>query len=328
DAEVNELINKIPCRSFTLILQMNHAATPYWVNISDPKHVVFASSRFNDPAGSEINTSYHATDVWQFTDCMARTISGGSIKVTNKRMFFGATSLIPFKPKLGKPNQLPQLICNEVCLERNFLSGPNPTFELQTRLRIAGFTDVESDGEWDKITARSLATFINRAKLESNLYKQDYIERLESFQSNDNKQPVFLLVFCDPEKKLPAIAEEKQRVLSTLESIKSNVEIVVLDDPTPIDLVNLLRDEKYRNRIELFYFSGKDDDGYMKLKEGTFSLEYSLTFTQYHSNIRLFLMNTCWSQTYASLMTQIGVVAAIGAVARLTIPQRLILEYR
>ena len=316
DDEIASLAKTAKCRSFTAIIQTDHAATNYWLDISNPKNIIFASCK-NDQRPDVSTYTAEKVTYCTFTYCLAEAIRNNKGTLSNRLLCMLAIDLYG---KYEKPEirmlKTPQLLCHPDALNRFFLQGKNHTVELQNLLRQTGYCDEMTTGKWNKDTQFALNAFCDDKHVSKDLSKQEYIELLlaEKEKKENGHVPVFLLIFSDPKKSLPAIAEERKVLLETLNPRVKNsqIELLVLDDPSIIEIKQTFSDKKIRNRVELFYCSGKDDNGYLELKDGTLNLQDITGLLRYQENIKLFFANTCRSMMPAEYLTQLGVKNAFG----------------
>ncbi len=316
DQDIGDAAKSVTCNSVTVFAQVDHAATPYWLDISKPGNVVFASCKFQQPA-SNLSIEDGGKKYCAFTYAFTKAVQGDKVHLSNRYLFLNAfreyTSRLSQK-KGALEKKLPQLICSAGMYDHFFLRGETSTVELQNLLRSNGYLDGRTTGTWNKKTAVALAEYIETARLSKELTKQEYIIELRKSKEHLQKRlPVFLLIFSDPKNILKSIVNEKNSILESLSGSGLEIERVVLDhDVKGDDLINVLTKKEYRDRIEFIYFSGKDNDGSFELKDGAFSFLEFAELLDYQENVKLFVSNTCRSHQFAEYTTQLGVGISIG----------------
>jgi predicted Rossmann-fold nucleotide-binding protein len=197
---------------------------------------------------------------------------------------------------------------------RLFLRGKHPGAELQDLLRFNGNLDERSTGSWNKKTAIALAEYIETRDISNGMTKQEYIDHLQASKEYLllNAQPVFLLIFSDPDNELSNLQRERDVITDTLTRSGLMVQWEILIDCDRQTLTTTFKKKEFRNRIQFVYYSGKDMAGDFWLKDGSFTLSDFADVFDYQENIKLFISNTCRSHFFAEYTTQLGVGLSIG----------------
>jgi hypothetical protein len=301
----------------TVFAQVDHAATPYWVDTAKPGHILFAACAFDQEAPylplEEDGKEYGAFTLW-----FVKSLQNNKTWLSNRSVFsnslrqFGASTHIT--PNEDMKQRLPRLLCNPGMYDRFFLHGNHPGAELQDLLRFNGHLDERSTGSWNKKTALALAEYIEARDISNGMTKQEYIDHLQASKDYllTNTQPVFLLIFSDPYNELSNLQLEKDRITDTLSHSGLMVQWEILTNCDRQTLINTFKKREFRNRIQFVYYSGKDSNGDFLLKKGAFDLSDFVDLFDYQENIKLFISNTCRSHHFAEYTTQLGVGLSIG----------------
>ena len=324
DEEIELLSREAKCNSFTLIVQADHAGTPYWIDQNNPRNILIASCAYGQTAADKKTARGIQSPL--FTSCLADSIAENGTKATNRKLFGDAMQQFS-KLEFEKTWQIntPLMICSRDTYDFPFMKGRNLTLTLQNLLRKTGYMIEPDTGTWNKATAAAMSAYCKKNDVPVNLQKQDYIDRLNDLLRSKKEFPIFLLIFSDPDQKLTSLGRERSTIIEMLAPLKSQVEVIVLDTPGYMELSTVITDPKNRNRIGLVYYSGKDREGQIQLKDGSFNFSDCAQFPLYQEDIKLFIANTCWSERLASYMVQIGVANAIGISA--TVPDESAAEF-
>lgn len=319
DEEIGAIAKTGHYASLTMILQVDHTATPYWLDISIPKHIVFASSQYEQPA-TWFTVNAEGGPYCAFTYVLMESLREHGMHVSNRDLFIDALKRyddLPWTINVAGHNwqyKAPQLIGNLEAYDRIFLRGKNYTAALQNLLRQAGYYDGKTTGRWELETAVALESYCSTASLSTSLSKTEYIEHLKGLieERRGVHKPVFLLVFADPQQLFPGMKEERREILEALSDTESKMELIVLDDPDRETIKKTFQDKANRDRIELFYYSGGDDQGDMVFKDGVWLLFEFAALLQFQSHLSAVISNTCRSEHFADYATQLGVGIAYG----------------
>lgn len=323
DAEIGVIANRARCASVAMVLQVDHAATNHWLDVANPRNVVFASSKY-EQAATMFTVDVKGGSCCPFTAALVETLEERKMNVTNRQLF--AEALLRYQKfhwlRASYLNQTgdnwavksPQLRCHPAAYDRFFAQGKNHTMDLQNALRTAGYLHEKSTGAWDEETAKALAAFCQAKGLSDNLSKQQYIEALnaEAASRAATALPVFVFVISYPENKLKYLEKESKNLNEMQQALGGNCKVHTLRNPTKELLKLALKDPALRNRIQLFYYSGYDTDGAFKLTNGAFTVFDLAECLPFQQNIKLLVSNTCRSAQFAEYSTQLGVKRAIG----------------
>lgn len=274
--EIYEILSNTRALSLTLILQIDHAALPNWIDTTQPQNIVFASSKFEQlPIHSTVSVGGKSYCV--FTYALTQVLEQNKMQITNRQLFADTLRIIEqhetaFDKKVNTPiwdMKAPQLLGNPQNYRRSFL----------------GFKD-----------------------------KAESIKADQATEIVYNDFPSFaLLVFSDPSKNLTNLKNEKDEILKKLTN--PNIIPLVLDNPDKTTLAITLQSSKYLNRIRLFYYSGMDDGkgNFLLQNNEVFTLQDFAKTLDYQENMHLFVSNTCRSFYFAEYLSQMGVKMTIGA---------------
>jgi hypothetical protein len=315
DAQIGNAANSANCASVTIFAEIDHAATPYWVDASKTGNILFAACSFNQDASNlpliTVGKHYCA-----FTYAFVRSIQNNKIWLSNRSLFLNALRVYEYSlhARHEDVRATPQLLCAVETYNRILLHGKHPGAELQDLLRYLQYCDERSTGVWNKKTAIALGEYIEVRGLPKELTKQEYIEELQEEKKEFLlfPRPVFLLIFSDPTNELENLQREREAITKHLEGSGLMAEWEILIDCDRQTLINTLKRREFRNRIQFVYYAGRDSEGNFHLKDGDFSLPEFAELFDYQENIKLFIANTCRSHVFAEYAAQLGVALSIG----------------
>jgi hypothetical protein len=320
DEDMKAFADKANCASITLILEVDHSGSSHWLDESNPKNAVIASCHLHQEARRFVVDTKDGS-VHAFTHALIQTLESQKGKITNRNLFVHALRHFEKLPSQQKEEvaynwqiKAPQLLAHSNALDRFFAQGKNDTLVLQNYLRLIGFLNEMPTGKWNTATATALSIFCTESKLSKTLSKQAYITALQGYSKEQelSASPIFLFIFSDPKKKLQHLDQEKDAVLKRLKDVEVKITLQTLRNPTRQRLIDTLKKQAYRNRIQLLYYAGDDDNGSFVLKDGSFTVLDLADWLPFQQNIKLLVANTCRSQQFAGYSTQLGVQMAIG----------------
>jgi formylglycine-generating enzyme required for sulfatase activity len=319
DEEIGAITKTGHYASLTMVLQLDHAATTHWIDPSNPKNIVFASSKYEQRA-TWFTIHEEGGPYCALTYVLVESIRAHGMHVSNRDLFIDALKRYEDLPwdmnEAGHHWQYkaPQLIGSPEAYDRIFLQGKNYTAALQSLLRQAGYFDGKTTGHWEQETALALESYCTTTSLSTRLSKSEYIQHLKDLieERRGVQKPLFLLVFADPQQLFPGMKDERRAILETLRNTESKIELLVLDDPDMEAIHHQFKDKANRDRIQLFYYSGGDDQGDMVLKDGVLHLFEFAPLLHYQPHLKALISNTCRSQYFADYATQLGVGIAYG----------------
>lgn len=324
DEEIGSVVSNKRVASITMIIQTDHAATKYWLDTSKDGYVVFAACRYDQrPIYFHANTE-NGRSVCTFTYALERSLREHRLKVTNRVVFIQALYYYDEVLETNvnwRARRSPVLLCNENSYNLFFTQGNNSRVKLQAMLRDTGYYNKEITGKWDEDTAVAFRRYMRTAGLLNNPSKQGYIKMLVAQKkARLNDKPVFLFIFCDPERNLIEIKREQTYITDLLSAseLADQVELQVLQDPDRKTFREYLVDPENRGRIQLVYYSGFDMNGDFLLKDGPFTLTDFTSLLDYQQNIQLLVSNTCRSEYFAEYVAMLGVPQAIGVKDEIT----------
>lgn len=315
DSEIGNAASAANGSSVTIFAQVAHAATPYWIDNSNPGNVLFAASSFDQDA-SYLPSRTDGKQYCAFTHAFVKSIQNNKSWLSNRSSFLNALRDYEYSLHAGYEDvrATPQLLCHSETYNRFFLHGKHLTAELQDLLRYTGYLDERSTGSWNKKTALALGEFIKARGLSKELTKQEYIDDLREYKEEIflNDLPVFLLIFSDPTNELISLQREREAIINHLEGSGLMMQLEILIDCDRQTLIHTFKNKEYRNRIRLVYYAGSDSNGNFHLKDGDFTLPEFAELFDYQENIKLFIANTCRSHVFAEYTTRLGAALSIG----------------
>lgn len=305
-----------------LVLEAPFSGSPQWMDIEKENTVAIIASAAADQ--SPVNFENALIDGKQysfFTYELARQLKRKKGYVSIRELMRLTVKGFEAMPQLraiysGKSYRdahRPQLFASPYALDAVFI--PNGyTAMLQTSLRQEGFFDGPTTGLRDVKLEQSIRAYEEEA-YHGNADEMGIVLRLSTRKLSKKKKPVFLLVFSDPHKTLVAIQREKEHIEALLRPRveQAGIELLILTDPDIAELTALFKDREYRNRIELFHYSGVDDEGGMVLADDTFTIFDFVSLLEYQDELHLLISNTCNSKYFAELACQMGIRMTVGS---------------
>ena len=298
------------CASITMIMDMGTQTIPSdCINLDNPRNVAFSFSL--DFLTKERNL---------FVTVLINLIKSGGLGQTNRKFFQGLMK--QFKdihlrsPKTERLSPVPEFAALPQMHNRFFLQGKNEIVELQNLLRITSYYDGPLTGKWDRQTSEAFEQYRSEHSNHKGKSKRDFINHLEAIriQKHQTDKPIFVIVFSDKQKQLTQMAEEREEILRMLRPTNNvlEVETIILDDPKRNDVVEVMMNKTNRGRVQLFYYSGFDEQGDFVLNDGVFTDFDQLL--DYQENMHIVVSNTCRSWQVARSLVQCGAQMAIGAL--------------
>lgn len=320
DAEIGEKIKDLDCASITIILQIDHAASPYWLENIDnfkSKTIVFASCKF-DQSPTYFNQKIEEKEVCAFTKALVESMTSSK---NNRNIFADSIQKIS-KYSQGEENnknvvlqnKTPILIGNPETYNLNFINGADEDYLLKNQFFKANYTDKTAyEISFDELVAlKKTDENLNDNTTAFKDYRSQSTIKLEKINKlNSELPPIFLLIYSDFTQKLGQLKKEKSDILNILKL--HNIVVLLLENPDKVTFENLLKSPKYRNRIQLIYYSGSDDnEGNIIFNKKAFDINEFARLLNYQENLKLFFSNTCRSKFYAEYLTQMGVKYSYG----------------
>ena len=307
---IKDLTAKSNCASITMILDMGGETIPSdWVSLENPRNVVFSFSL--DFKTKERNL---------FSTVLINQIKNGGLGETNRNFFQGLMKQVKEinsrSPKTEELLPVPEFAALPQMQNRFFLQGKNEIGELQNLLRITSYYDGRLTGKWDKQTSEAFEKYRSEHSDYKGKSKRDFIKHLEEINIHKRQTdiPIFVIVFSDKQKQLTQMAEEREEILRMLRPTNNilEVETIILDDPKRNDVVEVMMNKANRGRVQLFYYSGFDEQGDFILHDGVFTDFDQLL--DYQENMHIVVSNTCRSWQVARSLVQCGARLAVGAL--------------
>jgi hypothetical protein len=224
------------------------------------------------------------------------------------------------------PQTLPELLAVATFARRPFLSIQNDVLDLQYLLRQLGGYDSSVNGIYNAATDAALKRVLknssqeqlatNKVALIAALEKQREIEQATA-------RPLYIFVFANPDQNLAYTVQERAFLEGLLrDTIKeNNAEAIFLHDPDKQEVMEYFMAAAYRNRMQIFHFSGYDQSPYREnLDTGLFLKENQLITFQdlnqwldFQENLQFCFFNSCRLKGLAHSLTLRGLNAAIAA---------------
>lgn len=165
DEDIGNLLNNVICASVTLVLEVDHAATPYWLNTNEINRVVFASGKSDQEPVDNFSVIIDGIRYSAFTRSFVEALKKSKLQISNRNLFVEVLKLYASKIDTREfdievwRTKAPQLLASPPTFNRFFLQGNNKRVQLQDLLRQTGFYDFPSSGEWDKETAIAFTNY-------------------------------------------------------------------------------------------------------------------------------------------------------------------------
>lgn len=222
--------------------------------------------------------------------------------------------------------ELPQLFASQLFVRRPFLSVQNDVLDIQYLLRQLGVFDGSVNGIYNTSTDIALKRFLRENNEENILLnKASVIATLEKQRQDrqKNAKPLYIFVFANPDQKLSYTIQERAMLEGMLRDIikENNAEAFFLHDPDKQEVMEYFIKPEYRNRMQLFHFSGYDQSTFGETSEMGLYLKENQIITfqdlnqwlDFQEDIQLFFINSCRLKSLAYSLTQRGLNAAIAA---------------
>lgn len=316
--------------SFTFILQCDYLPTLPWLDVNKVGYALYTSS-VSSPSDNK-RRHYELERPSAFTKILCDVISIYGGKLSNRQLYtrmlaslnddlnHPSLSNSPLQSKkydvLNVDQELltPQLFSNRNTYYRQFASALNQSDRLQHNLRLSGYLDKPASVGWDDETEAAFKKFLEEAKLGDNREQAAAALEAKVAANGLEQKPILLFVFSDPERTLPAIAKEIAAIKSVLKSsaLDGFNKIKIIQNKSLKEVGDFVTGSSSRNRIQLFYYSGFDAQGWPNFGDGAMSLALWCDWLAYQDKLELVVFNTCNSAAAAGQLTQIGVSMAIG----------------
>ncbi len=319
-AEFREAANKIRAKQQVLILETPFAGSSQWMDIvADCEHAIIAScTQDQSPHLAEQSLVVKKQHYSFFTFELVRQLKIQKERISIREWmrltiigFENTPRLRAFYKDECREHHRPQLYASPLALNAGLMPEDRIPARLESLLRGLGYY---SDGADGTLTA-AIEAFKSEFHLPQDMGGRQLIRELQKQEKAKQRQPVFLLVFADPHKRLKYLQEEQQRIQVVLRerAERAGIEVLVLEDPDTAALSAVMKSVEYRNRIELFYYSGLDKDGDMRLGESAMTIFDFAPLLAYQERMHLLIANTCRSKYFAEWAAQLGVRMAIGS---------------
>ncbi|MEK7254751.1 MAG: COR domain-containing protein, partial [Bacteroidota bacterium] len=328
DEEILVISKKAVCKSITAVLEVPYSATPHWLDTQDERMLVLATAKHSQ-VPYNLKQNIEGQDFSAFTWSLCQVLQEADFSISNRKLFLQALQkfegLEQVKATYGnelREKHTPQVMGAPAALNRFFLGNASQLVRLQDLLRNTGFLHVPSSGLWDADTAQALQLARAALDLPQGASKQALILSLSALKERHEKEkpPLFLFVFSDPEEQIPGVRQEKEFIEDTLGYAfkKLHAELLILTDPTPEELEATFKSEEYRNRFHWFHFAGNGTQEGLHLKQGAFDLSKFLDIIHCQENLRIVVLNACFSDVISELLTGLSVWAAIAIKGNLS----------
>ncbi len=220
---------------------------------------------------------------------------------------------------------VPYLFAAPSAAHRPLFATANETLDIQYALRNLGFYQGNTNGIYNQGTDDAVSRFFLAQKQAIPTEKNVVINILAQAEKEkkDSDRPLYIFVFANPEQRLPFTVQERAALEGILrETIEANnAEAFFLHDPDKQEVMEYFTKPEYRNRLQIFHFSGFDADPSGKnktnglfLKEGEIIGFQDLNdWLDFQENIQLLFLNCCRLKGLAHSLTLRGVAAIIAA---------------
>lgn len=293
DAEFGEIALRGRYASATAVLELEHAATEFWLDLKDERNVVWAASSLGQ--GTTLIPEN------RFTYSFIRVLRGSRMQITN-RMLLGELMQLYKRTDV----KTPELLCAKSAYDRFFIQGNNYLVRLQSLLRQRAYYDGQTSAIWNTELAASLSVFAHQAGLPVDATKQDYIEALDKMQYNSG--PYQLFIYCDPHKVSKVLPREADYF-----SRSGDENRIVLFNPDYATVRNIFAGKQYREDIRLVYFAGVEYDSQIPLIDRNLTLQDFAALFEFQHNIRFAFFSNCGNSTFGKYLTQLGAEVVIGS---------------
>ncbi|WP_341840645.1 pYEATS domain-containing protein [Chitinophaga caseinilytica] len=329
EVEMRVVLSDFRSREVILVLEAPYSGSPSWMNSNDKDScaVITSCAIDQEPYKNEqtqIDDKSYSYFTYELVRQLKRKQGEGSIRWLFNQVVKGLEAMPQVRKQYGdakwdiRRKHAPQIFASQRMLDASLIPGSRQTVGLQSGLQKAGFyhkgVDGMMDGELERAILRFRRVFLNGREAGNS----EVLEKLESFNNNTFNNTlrgaVFLLVFSDPHKSLKEMEREKVAVMETLNDLteKAGIELLILDDPDITQLSRTLDSEIYRGRIELFYYSGQDEEGDMVLADGTLRTANFLALLEFQRDLQVLILNTCRASHLAAWAAQMTGALALG----------------
>lgn len=222
--------------------------------------------------------------------------------------------------------ELPQLFATQSFASRPFLSVNNDILNIQYLLRQLGKFDDAVNGIYNASTDMALKLFLKETNEENVLQnKAEVIAALEKHRQNKQSlaRPLYIFVFANPDQKLSYTIQERATLEGLLRDVikENNVEAFFLHDPDKQEVMEYFTKPEYRNRMQIFHFSGYDQSPLGETAEMGLYLKENQIITfqdlnqwlDFQEDIQLFFLNSCRLKSMVQSLVLRGLNAAIAA---------------
>jgi hypothetical protein len=222
-------------------------------------------------------------------------------------------------------NVTPRIYATPSAAKRPFLAVKNEVLEIQYLLRSLGVYEASANGIFNKATDDALKDFFNQKNQSLPNAQTEIITYLAQAEKEKeiSDRPLYIFVFANPEQKLPYTIQERAALEGILRDIieANRAEAFFLHDPDKQEIMEYFTKPEYRNRMQLFHFSGFDanitqDNGehVLYLKENQeIQFDDLNQWLDFQENIQFIFLNSCRLRNFGNNLTLRGVGAVIAA---------------
>ena len=323
DENINYIAQSGKYHSITVILQLDYASTKYWLDETDPRHVVFASCGLDQPADSiSVNEQDKPVCAFTYALCMALR-ANPSLKMSNRDIF---QSALEFYDQIDvQPNdhtaaasvwdtKAPRLIGSEQAKDQFFLRGPNFVIRLQTALFNVGLLDKPLTSKRDADTLRVIEQYRKSKSLPERTDFNTYVAHLEKERARTDPA-ILLFIFSDRPQARLQIAEEHQVIKGMFESQNldsSRWRVEFMFNAPLAQVMDFILCPENRGRVQMIYYGGLDDKGRWSFPEDTIGIPELSGIIDHQRHLKLIVSNTCNSKLLSQYAVMLGAKAAIG----------------
>ena len=304
DSEAEEIFRQINPASFTLIIDGPDTYSPYWLNTEKPGYTLIANRGNTGSRRRRLPTSL-AQRLEQVSVIPENEISFRDLFVRVCAQITGEGTTVPVV-----------MASNRETYFQTFAGNKPLQKEVQHKLRLCGYLNTIT-GQWDEHTEYAFQQFLKDSNGSPNLYdaKNALDELLE--KNHIEKKLVLLFIFSNNITNRTTLAEVYREINELKAIVKERAltnlfEIKIFHNRRLAEIDQFFKNADSRNRIQMVYYSGYDDNGNPLFNDGIIDLQKWTEWIYYQDRIELVVLNTCRSAILAEKLVNIGVGMAAG----------------
>ncbi|WP_295128471.1 pYEATS domain-containing protein [uncultured Chitinophaga sp.] len=325
--ELNTAISELKSRQVVLMLEMPFPGTHQWMNIAMGmgRAVITSSYHSQQPYDQErepIQEKAYSFFTYEFVRQLKRKQGQLSIRSLMCMAVKGFETMPQVRALYGESaprlrnEHAPQIWASPEMMDATLLPDAALTARLQVGLQREGYyhdyVDGVMNGDMERAINEYRRDFLNNREME----KSEVLLEIEQRSSGRHEKPVFLLLFSDPHKRLKFLEDEQAEIgeLLSAHTDEGMTDFVILNYADKKTLSDFLTNIEYRDRVELFYYSGLDEAGNMVLEDGTFPVFDLIPLLEFQRNMQVVFLNTCNSAHAANWIAQMAGCRALGGL--------------